>query len=791
MKRVLIGIAVLLVVVVVVVIVALRASLPLLEGRRALAGLTAPVAIVRDSLGVPTVRGRTRLDVARATGFVHAQDRFFQMDLLRRDAAGELAALVGVKAVERDRQRRLHRLRAVAARAVEQASEQERALLNNYSEGVNAGLSALAARPFEYLLLRATPEPWRPDDTMLAIFAMYFQLHDETGILEAQLGTLRDVLPAPVFEFLAPAGTEWDAPLIGPSFPQAPVPEPESCDLRNGRPGTSVIAPEHRLAWDEEPNLIIGSNNWAVAGTDTASRDAILANDMHLGLRVPNVWYRMRLVVEDQDIDVTGATLPGTPVIVIGSNRHVAWGFTNSRGDWVDLIILELDQENPNRYRTSQGYRSFESQSEIIEVKAGEEVELRIQSTIWGPVIAKDHRGRPIALRWTAHEPGATNVRLIELESARDVHDAIQVAHRIGIPPQNLVVADADGNIAWTIIGRIPRRKGYDSRYPTSWANGDAGWIGWLAGEDYPSLINPPSGRIWTANARTVDGPSLDRVSDGGYALGARAKQIRDRLMAIERATIPNMMAIQLDDRSLFLDRWRRLLLDVLTPEAITADSKRGELRRHAEAWNGHASVDSVGYRMIREFRLQLLHEVLTAIVEGCSDGVNGPINFERLQQSEGPLWALVTARPPHLLNPRYQSWQQQLLAGADRALESCANLSLDECTWGAANPVDIVHPLSRAVPILGRWLDVHHDPLPGGKFVPRVQKKAHGASERFAVSPGKEAEGYFHMPGGQGGHPLSRFYRAGHDAWAKGEPLPFLPGETVYELELHPTSSR
>jgi penicillin amidase len=247
MKRVLIGIASLLVAFVVVVIVALRASLPVLEGRRALAGLTAPVAIVRDNLGIPTVRGRTRLDVARATGYLHAQDRFFQMDLLRRDAAGELAALVGAKALERDKQRRLHRLRAVAARAVDQASEQERALLNNYSEGVNAGLSALAVRPFEYLLLRATPEPWRPDDTMLAIFAMYFQLHDEDGILEAQLGALRDVLPGPVFEFLAPAGTEWDAPLIGPAFPRVPVPEPESCDLREVGPAPRSSSPNSVL----------------------------------------------------------------------------------------------------------------------------------------------------------------------------------------------------------------------------------------------------------------------------------------------------------------------------------------------------------------------------------------------------------------------------------------------------------------------------------------------------------------------------------------------------------------
>lgn len=786
MTRLFAGIATLAVVAVVAMIAAVRASLPMLDGQRTLAGLAATVTVTRDSLGVPTVRGHTRLDVARATGFLHAQDRFFQMDLLRRDAAGELAALVGAKAVARDKQRRLHLLRRVAAAVVEQADVQERALLDAYSAGVNAGLDALTARPFEYFLLRATPERWRPQDTVLAVFAMYFQLHDEAGALEAELGALRDLLPPAVYEFLVPAGTEWDAPLTGAAFSQAPVPEAEIC----WRQRTTLVPPTEGRVVDEETEFIVGSNNWAVAGS-AAGGHAIIANDMHLGLRVPNVWYRMRLVAEDPDVDVTGATLPGTPVMVVGSNRHIAWGFTNSRGDWVDLIILELDSERPDRYRTADGYRSFIHEREVIEVKDGEAIELTVQATIWGPVIGKDHHERPLALRWTAHEPAATNMRLVEFETTRDVRHAIALAHRVGMPPQNLVVADAAGSIGWTIIGRIPRRSGYDSRYPASWTSADVGWFGWLGEEDYPRLINPASGRIWTANARTLEGPLLERVGDGGYALGARAKQIRDRLLALEQATTADMLALQLDDRALFFERWRRVLLDVLTPAAIAGDRRRRELRRHLEAWNGHASVDSIGYRLIREFRRQLLKDAFAAVMHVCADASPHTINVAKLRQSEGPLWALVTARPAHLLNPKYDSWEHQFLAAADRSLESCPDRSLDACTWGSANAVDIVHPLSRAIPVLARWLDVHHDPLPGGRYVPRVQRQAHGASERFAVSPGKEAQGYFHMPGGQSGHPLSPFYRAGHDAWATGEPLPFMPGPTAHELELLPRANR
>ena len=787
MTRLFAGIAMLAVVVVVAMIAAVRASLPMLDGQRTLAGLAATVTVTRDSLGVPTVRGRTRLDVARATGFLHAQDRFFQMDLLRRDAAGELAALVGAKAVARDKQRRLHQLRDVAVRVVEQAAGPERALLDAYSEGVNAGLDALTARPFEYLLLRATPERWRPQDTILAVFAMYFQLHDEGGVLEAELGALRDLLPPAVYEFLVPAGTEWDAPLTGSAFSQAPVPAAETCR----RQRTTLVPPTEGRVVGEEMELIVGSNNWAVAGSAAANGHAIIANDMHLGLRVPNVWYRMRLVAEDRDIDVTGATLPGTPVMVVGSNGHIAWGFTNSRGDWVDLVILELDPERPDQYRTPDGYRSLVRKNELIEVKDGEAIKLTLQATIWGPVIGKDHNDRPLALRWTAHEPAATNVRLVKFETTRDVQDAIALAHDVGMPPQNLVVADAAGSIGWTIIGRIPRRSGYDSRYPAAWTSPDVGWFGWLGAEDYPSLINPASGRIWTANARTLERPLLERVGDGGYALGARAKQIRDRLLALEQATTADMLALQLDDRALFFERWRQVLLDVLTPAAIAGDRRRRGLRRHLEAWNGHASADSIAYRLIREFRRQLLEDTFAAVMHVCADASPHTINVAKLRQSEGPLWALVTARPAHLLNPKYDSWEQQLLAAADRSLGSCPDGSLDACTWGSANAVDIVHPLSGAIPILARWLDVHHDPLPGGRYVPRVQRQAHGASERFAVSPGKEAQGYFHMPGGQSGHPLSPFYRAGHDAWASGKPLPFMPGPTVHELELLPRANQ
>lgn len=768
----------------------LRASLPILDGTAIIEGLTATVSVERDSLGVVTIRGSNRLDVARATGFVHAQDRLFQMDLMRRDAAGELAALMGSATLERDKVRRLHRLRTTARSVISMMTKRERSVLEAYSEGVNTGIRSLGTSPFEYLVLRVDPEPWQPEDSILSVFAMYFQLNDELALRDLNLGRLHDALPESLFAFLTPSGTSWDAPIIGRKFETSPIPGPEICDLRGVNTSRLKIerGPEDEIANFES---LLGSNAWAVAAHRTSNGHAILANDMHLGLRVPNTWYRVRFIVEnpedpDKKIDVSGASLPGMPVVVVGSNTYVAWGFTNSRGDWSDRVKLELDSTDKNRYRTPDGYQQFNLYPEIVRVKGGEDVLVNIRSTIWGPVIDGPDAHHPHALRWLAHLPEATNIRLMDMEHAHNVHDALRIASRAGAPPQNFQVVDREGNIAWTILGRIPRRVGYNPQLPSSWADKGVGWNGWLADEDYPSIVNPPHGQIWTANARIVDGKMLERIGDGGYRLGARARQIRDRLLALESASIDNMLEIQLDDQALFLERWRNLLLGMLDQTAVDGHPQRRLLRQIVENWRGYAAVDAVGYRFVREFR-RLTHDtVIDGVLAGCAPVTSG-LKLTRMDQTEGPLWKLVTERPAHLLPSGYSSWNELLLSAVDDVIESCGVESLDECTWGKINFVSVGHPLSRKLTMLAPWLDAHNGPLPGGKYVPRVQRPHSGASQRLAVSPGHENEGYFHMPGGQSGHPLSSFYRAGHAAWAQGYQIPFLPGEPIHLLSLHP----
>ncbi len=760
--------------------VVVRGSLPRLTGTVVLPVVSGDVLVERDALGVPTIRAETRADAAAALGFVHAQDRFFQMDLARRAAAGEISALFGAVALDFDRNRRRHRLRAQAENMMVSLADDERLLIGAYVDGVNTGFADLDVRPFEYLLLGVEPDPWRAEDTLLVAFAMWFRLTDSDGAREARLGVMHDVLPQAYFDWLTQQGTEWDAAIDGSVTEVLPVPGPDVYDLRKlpiewfGQPETDV---------DKIPAEIFrGSNNWAVSGSRTAHGGALLANDMHLGLAVPNTWYRARIVAGD--IDATGVTLPGLPFMIAGSNGYIAWGFTNTYGDWVDRVVLETNTDG-TRYRTADGERAFDSYAEEIEVKGQPSVLHELRWTIWGPVVGPDHNGRLHSIRWLAHEPEATNLGLIRLETVTDVDEAIAIANTGGIPPQNFVVADRNGNIGWTVIGRIPLRSGFDPVLPSTWIDAHDGWNGWVEPEDYPRVVNPASGTLWSANNRVVGGDALATIGDGGFGLGARARQIRDGLAEREQLSVDDMLAIQLDDRALLLQRWQELLLDLLSEDAVAADPKRAELKRLIEQPMPRASTDSVAYRLVRSFRLLLREDAIDALTAEVRSA-DSDFQYLGMRQWEGILWQLVEQQPPHLLSPRYANWDEQLLAVVDRLIRHYEPSGpLADRSWGERNSVTIRHPLSNAVPVLSGRLDMPTVQMAGDANMPRVQDALHGSSERLGVSPGREREGYFHMPGGQSGHPLSPYYRAGHDDWVNGTALPFLPGPPEHVLTL------
>lgn len=760
---------------------ALVGSRPQLVGERTVGGLGAPVTVARDGAGVVTLSGQSRIDLARATGFIHAQERFFQMDLQRRAAAGELAELFGAVALDLDRARRLHRMRAVAERSLVAAHGEDLALVEAYVAGVNAGLAALRTRPIEYLVLRSAPRPWTAVDTVLVTHAMWFDLTDESGKRERELARLRAALPPTVVDLLMPHATAWDAPLR-PDQPQPQVPDlpgPEVIDLRTMIAG----AGEARNAGaepDEVELQIVGSNNFAVGGALTRDGRAILAGDMHLSHGIPNIWFRLRLRMPG--LDITGVTLPGTPLLVAGSNGRVAWAFTNSYGDWTDLHRLEVDGDS---YRTAEGWEPFHAVREMITVAGGVPVELVVRETRWGPEL--EDRGGRYAIEWLAHRPDATNLELLHAETVQSVAELVALAPHIGIPPQNMVMVDAGGNLAWAIAGRIPVRDGGDAwrvREPQQ----SAAARGYLESAADIAVINPPSARLWTANARVASGAALAAIGDGGYDLGARATQIRNDLDALDRFTEADLLAIQLDDRALFLVPWRAALLGVLTPDRANTPL-RAAARRMIAGWSGRAASDDVGYRIVRGFRLEVRRRVIEALEESLRKDEPGFLAFDG--GVEAALWRMVATRPPHLLPPGFADWDAFLLVALDAALPVQDVAALAQATWGVANRARIRHPLSGSVPGFAGLFDMPATPLPGDSNMPRVQGRSFGASQRMVVAPGHEADGYFHMPAGQSGHPLTPYYGAGHSDWERGRSTPFLPGTTRWTLTLQPEATR
>lgn len=761
----------------------LRASLPDLDGEAMVAGLAAQATIERDAAGIPTIKAGNRADLAFATGYAHGQDRFFQMDLIRRRSAGELSELFGEAALSSDKYYRLHRFRSRAAAVIAKSTDEERAILESYAEGVNEGLGSLGARPFEYFLIGNEPEPWTPEDSLLVVYMMFVQLNDGEAIRDIRRGFAHRVLPESVYAWLYPQGTPWDAPIMGQARSVAP---PPTADVYSVRDYDDVAPPANEVG---KPQLN-GSNNWAVSGALTRTGHAIVSNDMHLGLSTPNIYYRARLeVAGDAPLSVTGVTLPGAPLVIAGSNGKMAWGYTNSYGDWTDAVVIKPG-DRPGTYRTPDGDRPFVEYRESIAVRDSEPAELLIRETIWGPVNdAVEYPDGEIAIRWIAHDAEAVNLNIIKLETAGSVFDAIAVANTIGMPPQNFVTGDAEGNIGWTIAGRIPVRNGFNPMVPADWSE-EEGWIGWLASNEYPRIINPQSGRIWTANARVVDGDALLVIGDGGYDLGARARQIRDGLFAKDLFEPADMLEIQYDDRALFLARWRELLLATLDETTIASDARLAEYRRLVDEWIPRAAPESVGYRLVRAFRLEVQSRVFHGLMAPVRAAYDHDVTFRLSHQFEAPLWSLITEQPQHLLPGGYGSWHELLVAAVRGNVEYFGENyegPLAERSWGERNTARIRHPLSRAVPLLSGLLDMPAEPLNGDVDLPKAQGPSFGASERFSVSPGDEANSVMHMPTGQSGHPLSGFYRRGHDDWVRGRPSPFLPGETQHKLTLLP----
>lgn len=774
--------------------------------------LEAPVSIAFDDRGIPAIEAASLLDAFAAEGFVHARDRLFQMDLMRRSSAGELAALLGSAVIDRDLEARPRRFRALAGRILANLSADERLMLAQYAAGVNAAIGSMRSPP-EYAFLGWPPAPWLPEDSILVSLAMHSMLA-RSADLERGWHDWRECLGEAMFEFLLCPTSRFDALLIDDFDAHgldrsAPIPGPDAIDLR-----ASAEAPIGHLAasiaFGADVPPTPGSNAFAVSGSLTADGRAILANDPHLALSMPAIWHRLSL--EWPGGELTGLTLPGLPGVVIGGNGRVAWGFTNLTGDFEDWILVETKPGDDGRYLVPGGSEPFGEMAERIDVRGGKPQDLALRTTRWGPVIAEDRLGRPLVLRAAIDEPPATNLAILDLHAARSVDDALATLARWNNAPQNAFVADDSGRIGWVVTGFLPDRGGADGRTARSLSAGGDVWSGPLDESRRPRIADPASGFLFSANARPVP---LSWASQLGsqWAEPTRAHRLRTRLAqgnGPDGFDEGSMLAIQLDTTVESLEPWRDLVLDTVPPNATGV---LAALREIAEGWNGRADEPERGPVVLEAVRRRVIGAMLAPILAAASARcADAPPSQQFRVASDEPWLRLLEARPDHFLPRRHRSWEEFLLAaireaaaspelrlageiaavpsdaprtgrrsvperGRERGRGSAPATRADdatpcpECcpTWGERNEIRMRHPISIAMPLLSRGYDIPAHPQPGHPDAIRVATPGFGASARLVVSPGREDLAILQTPGGQSGDPSSPHYRDLHGAWRDG----------------------
>ncbi len=746
----------------------IRSSNPPLGRGASVSGLSHEVRIEQDALGVPTIRGETTQDIYRGQGWVTARDRLFQMDLIRRKLSGRLSEIFGEKLVGVDTFHRKLGLSHVVRKATSAMGKKRRSSFQAYAEGVNAFLRE-GALPFEIRVLGYQPEPWRVEDSLLVILAMFADLDFQGQYLaERAVTLLYEKRPKPLADFLTSLSGFLDSPVL-PEPPLKPldIPRAETFDLRKELPSA-----EASPAFDPTP---AGSNAWALSGKFTQSGAPIVAGDPHLDLFTPNIWYRVRLA--GGPLHVTGVSLPGVPGIVIGSNADVAWSITHPSGDTVDLVRVSQTAKRQQRL-------------EEIRIKKRESHRLVVEDTEWGPILRRDGRD-DYAVQWVALDDNQlSQMDTTEFLLARNTSEFLGALSRWKGPVSNVVFATREGDIGWTLAGNLPDRRGFDGR---TIAPRDAShyWKGYIPFERLPRVINPPSGYIVSANQRMSSNESDVRRTANNLVCPDRAFRIRQLLDGSKGGwSVDDSSRVQLDVFSPTGAFYRDILTAVLTRSKNT-DPWIKAIGALVQNWDGVVSVDSPVFSFIRVFRLRIL-ETLVDPLWGVGSLDESWIGEERLASSqwnypEPIVKALLDRSPAHLLSRRYASYDEAVI---DAALVAAKKLvknpeELQSLRWGKTNRTAIPHPFSLVLPaFLGRFFNMPNEEVGGTLSTPKAAALLHGrfhsASMRVVVDLSDSRRSVFSQPGGQSGNFQSPNYSDQFAAWLKGTPNPFEPGKVV-----------
>jgi penicillin G amidase len=729
-----------------------RRSLPRTSGTIRLACLEAPVEVIRDRFGIPHIYARSRRDLARAQGYVHAQDRLFQMETLRRLAFGRLSELAGARTLELDRLTRRLRLRWSAEQDAAACDDETAAIVSAYCDGVNEFVRR-GPTPLELRIARVRAAEWTPVDVQAPgqVFALNLSGNWEGEIARARL--------------VARLGQE-RARRLEPEYPlDHPI----------------VVAPGLARRAEEAAELLrrnLGtgaSNCWAVSGSRTASGKPILANDPHLLLGVPGMWHAQHLVWDEGE--AAGFSVPGAPVLVLGRNERVAWGMTTAMIDTQDLYVERLDGSNPPRYEADGDWPEAEVVREEIRVRGRRDPVVEdVLATRHGPVVVPPQPGdsEALALRWSAHEPGETLGALLELMCARTVAEADTALERFLAPPHNVLLADADGTIAYRLAGGpIPLRAEGAGRVPSPGWTSDREWRGWIPQEELPRARDPGCGYLVSANNRIV---ADDYPYDlgGEWLSGYRAQRIESLLKPYGALTPEDCRLMQLDRLSL-----PGLELAAIA-SAFSADDPLEQAALDAlVAWDGDLGPDSRGGAVYGALMRALEEEVYADAVRDPLVPVEGEALpsglFERGRPNvlrmlgerddaffaDGRTWDVVfrraLARAVGVLGPDPSLWRrgrfhQLRFAHALDSLPGCRRL-FSRGPYPAAGDADTVLVFA---PAAG---------APAGSLI--------GPSLRAVFDLGDRDGNLLSLAPGQSGHPASPHYDDFLPGWLAGELVP------------------
>jgi len=759
-----------------------------------LPGLHGPVEVWRDSLGVPHVWARDDEDLFRAVGYVHAQDRLWQMELFRRVADGRMAEVLGAPLVSTDRFLRTVGMGRSAGETERTLDPESRRMLQAYADGVNAWIDTHPGPlPPEFLALRFTPQHWTVRNTVAVGKIMAWDLADWNQGLDLQRAVdavgpalardLYSTYPSWGVTILG-ADAQWEgkdvaAPAVSvnptvpvdPAVPAAPIapgtPPPLRADSAAQAPSAAVPLPRiPALAMEllEGVSFTRASNAWVIGGARTRSGKPILANDTHLALRAPSLWYLG--AIHGRSIDAAGMMIPGAPAVVIGHSRRVAWGYTNAMVDDVDFFVEETNPADSTQYRTPEGWVRFETRPETILVKGAPPVIQNVRVSRHGPVLSDvDQRvaGKVLAMRWTAQDPSTEMTALLAMNRAANADEFMRALHGFNNPHQNVVFADADGNIGYWMGGRVPVRRGGDGILPVPGWTGQGDWTGWLAFDQHPHALNPAAGFIVTANNRQLPaGSGYPHALATNWAEPYRAQRITALVQGARGLTAADVALQQMDVRDEMAVRYKGF--------AVRAARLAGDAaaERELSAWPGDASTGSRAAALFYVFLENLRHRI------GDDEFRGKPVYFPR-SALEAVLDRGGGAWVDDVGTAKAETLDEQLAA----AMRDAAR-TVGARTWGEIHVTQIDHPLGVSM-ALDRGLGLNIGPFPnggsgntvkvagyGGRQPPFINK--YGPSQRHVVDMADvDGDGGFVIPTGQSGVPTSRHYRDQTPLWRTG----------------------